>query len=192
MRLLLYISVALAALAAFASTDPVRLTGPAATMQRKLDYIEANGRRPQPNHNGTDMTEQEINSYINSGAVKLPAGVSNVHMVGTDGAVTGTAHVDFDKIKEGRSSSNPLLSVFSGVHEVEVRAHGMGTNGRANVDVDSVSIDGVGVPRLALSFFIDHYLKPKYPGVGMHSTFQMPDRIDTAIVGDHVLTVLQK
>jgi hypothetical protein len=192
MRPLLYTSVVLAALLAFASTRPLRLTGPALSMQHKLDFIETNAQRPQPNRNPTEMNEQEINAYVNSGAVKLPAGVSNVHLVGTDGSVTGTSRVDFDKVKEGRSSSNPLLSVFSGVHDVEVRVHGMGTNGRANIDVDSVSIDGVGVPRLALSFFIDHYLKPKYPGVGMHSTFVMPDRVDTAIVGDHVLTVLQK
>ena len=140
----------------------------------------------------TDLTEAEINAYINSPAVKLPAGVHNPHLTGIDSNVTGTANVDFDQIKAGRSSSNPLLGLFSGTHDVKVRVRGIGTSGQANVDVESVEIDGVSVPRMALEFFIDRYLRPKYPGIGMHSTFRMPDRIDTAVVGSHTLTLVQK
>jgi hypothetical protein len=168
------------------------LTGPAAEMDRKIDVVEANAARNPPRRMSTDLTEAEINAYIKSPAVKLPSGVRNPQLTGLDSKVTGTAQVDFDQIKEGRSSSNPLLGLFSGTHDVKVQVHGIGTNGQANIDVDSVEIDGVGVPRMALEFFIDHYLKPKYPGIGMHSTFKMPDRIDTAVVGRHVLTLVQK
>jgi hypothetical protein len=168
------------------------LTGPAAEMDRKLDAIEANAAQNPPRRMSTDLTEAEINAYIKSPAVKLPAGVHDPKLTGLDSKVTGTAQVDFDQIKEGRGSSNPLLSLFSGTHDVKVQVHGIGTNGQANIDVDSVEIDGVGVPRIALEFFIDRYLKPKYPGIGMHSTFKMPDRIDTAVVRKHVLTVVQK
>jgi hypothetical protein len=168
------------------------LSGPAASMDRKLDGMEANAAKNPPRRMSTELTEAEINAYVNSPAIELPAGVSNPHLTGSDGKVTGTAKVDFDQLKAGRSSSNPLLGLFSGTHDVQVQVHGIGTNGKANVDVDSVEIDGVGVPRMALSFFIDHYLKPKYPGIGMHSTFHMPARVDTAVVGNHVLTLVQK
>ena len=168
------------------------LSGPAASMDRKVDALEANAARNPPRRMSTDLTEAEINAYINSPAVKLPAGVHSPHLTGIDSNVTGTANVDFDQIKAGRSSSNPLLGLFSGTHDVKVKVRGIGTNGQVNVDVESVEIDGVSVPRMALEFFIDRYLKPKYPEIGMHSTFRMPDRIDTAVVGSHVLTLVQK
>jgi hypothetical protein len=169
-----------------------RLSGPAASAQRKFEYIERNGASAHPDRKPTEVTEQELNAYLNSGAIKLPAGVHQVHLVGNEGVISGTANVNFDEVKEGRSSSNPLLSMFNGIHEVQFQAHAMGTGGHATVDVDSIALNGVNVPRMGLEFFIDHYLKPKYPGIGMHSTFALPDRIDTAIVGNHIITILQK
>jgi hypothetical protein len=45
---------------------------------------------------------------------------------------------------------------------------------------------------MALEFFVEHYITPKYPNVGLDSQFQLPNRIDTATVGYHKLTVTQK
>ena len=63
---------------------------------------------------------------------------------------------------------------------------------RSIVHVDSVSLDGVEIPRFVLQLFVEKYLQPKYPNVGLDSRFGLPDRIDTAIVGQHRLTVAQK
>jgi hypothetical protein len=106
--------------------------------------------------------------------------------------VTGTARVDFDQLKAGRRSSNPLLSVFTGIHEVVVVAHAQGAGGQGFVNVDSVSLDGVDIPRFVLQMFAEKYLQPKYPNVGLDSRFALPNRIDTARVGVHTLTVTQK
>jgi hypothetical protein len=100
--------------------------------------------------------------------------------------------VDFDQVKAGRHTSNPLLSLFSGVHDVVVVANASGTAGQGLVDVQSVSLDGVEVPQFLLEIFVEKYLKPKYPNVGLQSRFRLPDRIDTAIVGEHKLTVIQR
>jgi hypothetical protein len=40
--------------------------------------------------------------------------------------------------------------------------------------------------------FVNHYIKPKHPNLGIDNRFQLPDRIDTAVVGNHELTVTQK
>jgi hypothetical protein len=40
--------------------------------------------------------------------------------------------------------------------------------------------------------FVEKYLQPKYPGVGLDSKFALPARIDTATVGLHKLTITQK
>jgi hypothetical protein len=100
--------------------------------------------------------------------------------------------VDFDRIRAGVRSSNPLLSIFSGVHDVVVATHAYGAGGQGYVHVDSVSLDGVGVPRFLLQLFVEKYLQPKYPQLGLDSRFSLPDRIDTATVGQHKLTVTQK
>ena len=124
------------------------------------------------------MTEEEINDYMASGRVKLPQGVKKVTFEGQSGIMTGVATIDFDEIRAGQRSSNPLLSIFNGTHVVRVEADAAAAGGVAKVHVRTVSIDGVNVPRMALEYFVSKYLKPKYPNVGMDSEFQLQDRID--------------
>ena len=45
---------------------------------------------------------------------------------------------------------------------------------------------------LLLELFVEKYLKPKYPNFGIDSQFALPDRVDTASVGLHKVTVTQK
>jgi len=58
--------------------------------------------------------------------------------------------------------------------------------------VDSVSLDGVEIPHFALELFVEKYIQPRYPGIGIDSRFALPDKIDTATVGQHQLAVTQK
>ena len=73
-----------------------------------------------------------------------------------------------------------------------VVANASGTAGQGLVDVQSVSLDGVEVPQFLLEIFVEKYLTPKYPNVELESRFRLPDKIDTAVVGEHKLTVIQK
>lgn len=164
----------------------------AASAQHKVDHIEANSALPRPDSKPTEFTEQEINAYIASGKIKLPEGVQSVHLVGVDGAVTGTSRVDFDKLRGASKSSNPLLSMFSGVHDIEVQAHAHGSGGMGIVHVDSVVLDGAEFPHFLLELFVEKYLKPKYPEVGIDTRVALPDKIDTAVIGNHIVTVVQK
>lgn len=163
-----------------------------ASAERKIARIEANGRSPHPDRAPTVISEAEVNAYLASDNVRLPAGVQSVKLEGEDGVITGNARIDFDRIREGAHSSNPLLSVFSGIHDVVVVAHAHGTGGRGQVHVDSVSIDNIQVPRFVLQMFADKFLTPKYPDLGLDSQFALPDRIDTATVGKHEITIIQK
>ena len=162
------------------------------SLERKLEHIESNAERSTPDSTPTVLTEEEVNAYVNSGAVKLPKGVQRVHLEGMPGAITADAQVDFDQITQGSRSMNPLLLLFSGVHQVQVATHAHGGRGVGYVHVDRVALDGAEVPPIALEFFIDRYLKPKHPEIGLDSRFPMPDRIDSAVVGHHQVTVVQK
>ncbi len=157
-------------------------------MEQKLLHLEANARWPRPDQTPTVFREQ----YLASDEIELPAGVQSVKLAGTPGVITGETKVDFDRVREGIHSSNPLLSIFSGVHDVVVVAHAHGAGGQGYVHVDSVSLDGVEIPEFVLELFVEKYLQPKNPQIGLDSQFALPDRIDTATVGLHKLIVTQK
>jgi hypothetical protein len=108
------------------------------------------------------------------------------------GNIICRARVDFDKLRAGTRNPNPFLSFFSVVHDVVVTAMGRGFGVQGQVQVDKVWFDGSEIPRFLVQMFVEKYLAPKYPGVGMTSKFVLPSRIDNAIVGKHVLTVVQK
>ena len=123
----------------------------------------------------------------------MPTGVENVKSSGKPGMVTAVTRVDFDKITAGKSSMNPLMMLFSGQHDVTVTADAQGSQGRATVNVQTVEIDGVTVPRAALEFFVSRYLQPKYGNsVGLNNNFLMPSHVDSATVGNNTLTLTQK
>ena len=163
-----------------------------ASMETKLRHVENNGVRTHPDVTPTQFTEAEANAYLASGKVELPAGVQSLHLQGEAGVVNAVTQVDFDRFKGDANSFNPLLAVFSGIHQVVVVAHAHGAGGAGFVHVDSVSLDGVEIPHFALELFVEKYLQPKYPDVGLDSKFQLPDRIANATVGEHTLTVVQK
>ena len=161
-------------------------------MEAKLKHVESNAHAARPDPHPTVFTEREVNSYLASDRVQLPAGVESVELAGAPQVITGKSKVDFDRLREGTHSSNPLLSIFSGVHDVVVVSHAYGAQGKGHVHVDSVSLDGIEVPRVLLALFVEHYLQPKYPALGLDSEFRLTDRVDTATVGLHQLTVVQK
>jgi hypothetical protein len=164
----------------------------AESMQAKLDHIRANSERAHPDQTPTVLTEEEINDYLASGKVQLPQGVKKVKMEGRSGVVDSFVNVDFDEIRGNQRSMNPLLSLFSGRHDVHLQADAAGSGGQGKVHVRSVSIDGIDVPQMALQYFVEKYITPKYPNVGIDSTFQMPNKIDIATVNYHKLTLTQK
>lgn len=176
-------------LASFLLAQP-NLSAP--SFEQKLRHLEANGAAHTPDQTPTEFSEREINDYMRSDEVQLPEGVQQVNFQGQPNVVTGNARVDFDKLRTGTMSSNPLLSMFSGVHDVVVTAHAHGAGSKGYVNVDTVTLDGVEIPRFVLEAFVEKYLQPKYPQVGLNSAFDLPDRIDTASVGLHKVTLTQK
>lgn len=175
---------------ALAQTNPGPT--PKARFEQKLQRVQSNGTQAHPDPSPTEFTEQEINAYVASGKVELPAGVRSVVFQEQPGIIVGTSQVDFDQLKAGKNSYNPLLSVFSGVHEVVATAHAHGAKREGLVHVDSVSLDGVEIPQFVLELFVEKYLKPKYPNIGIDSRFDLPARVDSAIVGLHKVTVIQE
>jgi hypothetical protein len=160
--------------------------------EAKFRHLQQNAERNPPDQTPTVFSEREINAYLASGRVKLPTGVRRVEFTGTPGVIDATASVDFDQITAQKRSSNPLLSLFSGVHDVHAIARAQGSGGQGQIHVTRIELDGVTIPRVALQFFLDRYIRPKHPEVSLDTTFTLPGRIDLAMVGEHQLTITQK
>lgn len=161
-------------------------------MVQKLAYLKLNAARPHPDPKPTELSEREVNAYFDEGGVKLPKGVTQVRLTSQPGVIDGHAHVDFEQIMQGRGKSNPIYSLFSGSHDIHVVAQASGTNGVASIKTQTVELDTVAVPQWALEFFVERYLTPRYPNVGMTSTFKMPLRIQTATVETGKVVLLQR
>ena len=161
-------------------------------MEQKLAYLKLNAAKAHPDPKPVELTETEANAYFNEGGVKLPKGVSQVHLTARPGVLDAHAKIDFEEIMQGRGSNNPMFAMFSGKHAVEVVAQASGANGTGSIQVQSIQLDGSEVPRWALEFFVQHYITPKYPNVGMTTTFKLPLRIESAVVDTGRVRLVQK
>ena len=161
-------------------------------IQQKLAWLKANAARPHPDPKPTELTEPEVNAYFSEGGVNLPKGVSHLRLSSHAAVIDGHADVDFEQIMQGRGSTNPLYSLFNGTHDVHAKAEGSGANGIGTIKVQSVDFDGIQIPQFALEWFVQHYLTPKYPNVGLTSTFKLPLRIESAGVETGKVRLIQK
>lgn len=162
-------------------------------MQRKIAFLKQNAARTRPDTKPTEFTEPEVNAYFNEGGVKLPKGVSHVRLTSpSSGMVDGHAQVDFEDIMQGRGKNNPLYGLFSGTHDIHAVAQAGGADGTGSVRVQSVELDGIQIPQFALEWFVQHYLTPKYPNVGITSTFKLPLRIESATVDNGRVRLIQR
>jgi hypothetical protein len=179
----------LATFALFA--EAARHTPAYTSMEKKIATLEAGPSGPSQN---ITMTQDELNAFFAEGGVQVPKGLSNIKFDLHPGIVHATSEVNFDQLSEGRGGGgNPLFSaLFSGTHDVDAEAQASGTGGQGTVIIQSVKLDGMEVPKSALEYLIQHYVKPKYPQAGMTSTFELPAKIDAATVQQGQVELVQK
>jgi hypothetical protein len=162
------------------------------SLQQKVAHLRDNGAKAKPDPRPTVLTNEEVDAYMNSGRVKMPEGISDIHLTTTVGEAVASAKIDFDRLTRDVRKTNPLWSLFSGVHDVKVRCGVWGKDGMGNVHVQNVWLDDHEIPRVALEFFLDHYIKPKLPQASLDNRFRMPVRIWSATVTSGKTTLIQK
>lgn len=166
-------------------------TEAADAFQKKLDYLQENAKHDVPDERPTVVPENEVNAYFAQRRLKLPDGVKSVRFQFQPGKVIALTRVDFEEITKEHHSWNPLLALFSGIHDAEVVAHAEGHNGLAQVDVDSVTLDGVSVPRIALEMFIERFVQKKFPSVRLDGQYKLPEKLNNVTIADRQSTVTQ-
>jgi len=163
------------------------------SMEKKIAAVRENGARERPKGQTTVFAQDEINAYFAERRLPMPEGVRSVTFDLTPGKVFSRARIDFDEITRERRNRNPLMHLFTGTHNVEVAARATSAGpGRVRVNVESVAIGGVTVPRMALQFFIERFVNPKYPNVRLDGEYTLPSRMDSVTIETRKGTVLQK
>lgn len=164
------------------------------SMDKKIAVIQTNSSNPPAQPQTTNITQDELNAYLTEGGVTIPKGLSNVKIQLSPGIVHASSQVDFDQLSAGHSGGgNPIFSaLFTGTHDVEADGQASGSNGQGTITIETVKLDGVPVPKSALQYLIQHYVKPKYPTAGMTSTFNLPEKIETATVQQSAVALTQK
>ena len=193
MILLAFAALTVCVTAQIAGSETSRMQSAAAdAMQRKIDFIKANSDAATVDQRPTEFLQTEINAYFAERRVKMPDGVKSVRFVLTPGTVTAFARVDFDEITASARSRHPLLAIFSGVHDVQVVADASGSGGMTHVNVRSVMLDSVSIPRMALQMFIEKWVNPKYPTIKLDGDYKLPAKIDIVTIEERRGVVTQK
>jgi hypothetical protein len=179
------------------AVSAAKFSSPAAaadSFQQKVEHIQANAEQPEPDPRATNFSQEEINAYFAERRLpKMPEGVKSVRFELAPDNVTAYTTVDFDELRRERRSNNPLLALFTGQHDVVVLARTQATApGRIRVIVENVEIDGLSVPKMAVELFIDRFVRPKYPNVGLDNEYNLPARISTAQIKPELGVIVQK
>lgn len=142
--------------------------------RQKFGVIEAHRLRPGER---VTLTPREIDAWV---AHEAPAGVRNPRLRLQPGIATGTAMIDFGKVR--RAQGHPpgwlMSKLLDGERPVTVTARIRSGNGWATVDVDRVEISGITIDGGTLDFLIQNVLLPLYPDAAVGRPFELGHRIE--------------
>ena len=146
--------------------------------KRKFDLIESEKLSPGSR---VTLTSRELNAYIAGEVTEYaPQGVRNTQVTLGDGSATGTALIDFLKLRQasGQAPGWLMSKMLAGERPVLVTALIRSAAGRAQVDVQRVEISGVAIQGETLDYLIQHFLIPEFPDAKVGQKFDLEHHID--------------
>ncbi|HEY7855666.1 MAG TPA: AsmA family protein [Terriglobales bacterium] len=145
-----------------------------ASLPPSIARIVAYAHSPPPYHDVT-VTAEAVNQYwAGAGKATLPAAVSHLVLSAEPGWLTGSAEVDFDRLRQS-ASRNPLLQLFTGTHTIAARARlDSGSAPEAHLTVTEVRLDGEVVPNFLIDAAVAAFVHVRYPKLGRSFTIALP------------------
>jgi len=155
--------------------------------KQKIDSIEAEQLRPGSR---VTLSYPELTAWV---AREVPDGVRNPKiLVAANGVATGSALVDFAKVRRAQGSPPGwLMSKFlEGERPVSVTARIKSSGGAATVDVERVEVSGLVLDGSTLDFLIQNVLLPLYPNAVVGKPFLLGHNIDRLDVAPAAVSVV--
>jgi hypothetical protein len=124
------------------------------------------------------VTEGELNSYLNLGAVKLPEGLTDVVIHFERDRAFAKAMVDLDQVKGKVRTSGSLnpLSFLGGRVPLEIESRLSNEDGFGTVEVEEVRLGPVSVPLSVLEQMVTHATRSAEnpDGFDIRAPFRLP------------------
>jgi hypothetical protein len=151
---------------------------PAAAVRAKLAAIESGKTRA-----GSVFTFSpvELNAYVRSELPTVaPAGVRQTNLELGSGTATGSALIDFVKLRTAQGEKTPWLvsKIIEGEKFVKVNTRIESAHGKATVFLQRVEISGLAVSGSTLDFLIHTFFMPLFPEAKINQPFTLQDRVD--------------
>jgi hypothetical protein len=151
------------------------------------EYVQAKGKfdqiaKEQLNPGArVSLSPRELNAYAEHEVNRaVPDGIRNPKVELGSGVATGTAMIDFAKVRTAQG--NPpgwfMSRLLSGEHPVSVTARIQSAAGKARVDVQRVEVSGIPIEGQVLDWMIDNYLRPRYPEAKIGQPFELGHRVE--------------
>jgi hypothetical protein len=178
-----------------AQSSPARAD--ASRFQQKIARIEDFEKRATPRSQRTLVTEAEVNAYFAyDGREEIPNGVvePRLSILGA-GRLAGTAIVDLDQVRAQHKSTGLLdpLNYIGGRLPVEAAGTLRAEGGVARLELESVRISGIPVPKAVLQELVSHYSRTaRTPGgINLDDPFPLPALIREIQVGRGEAVIVQ-
>jgi hypothetical protein len=126
------------------------------------------------------FTPAELNAWIQVNVPQMAEGISNPRVQLETGAATGTAMVDFVKLRKAKGSepSSFFAMLFEGERPLKVSASLESSQGRATVHLTSVELAGINVSGTLLDYLVKNFLLPQFPEAKINQPFELRDNME--------------
>ena len=165
-------------LLALAAGLPLRAADPAfARAESKLDRIDSGHARPG---SVIVFTPAEMNAWARGRVPEMYQGIRDINLQLGTGTATGSAFVDFLKMRQGEGlATNSLIAkLIEGERPLKVSIQLESARGRATARLTRLEISGVAVTGAPLDFLVNEFFLHLFPDAKVNQPFDLHDNIE--------------
>ena len=143
----------------------------------KLDRIESGHSRPG---SVIIFTPAELNAWAKKRVPEMYEGVRDPSLQLSVGTATGSALIDFLKMRqaEGLATNSLIAKLIDGERPLKVSIRLESGGGRATAHLTRLEISGIAVTGAALDFLVNQFLLPLFRDAKINQPFDLRDNME--------------
>ena len=127
------------------------------------------------------FTPAEMNTWARSRVPQMYQGIREPSIQLGMGTATGSATIDFLKMRQGEGvATNPLIAkLIEGERPLKVSVQLESARGRATAKLTRLEISGIAVTGAPLDFLVNQFFLKLFPDAKVNQPFDLRDNIDS-------------
>jgi hypothetical protein len=175
--------------------DPATLAA-SKDMEAKLEILGSKPSQPAASYQAVVVTEYQVNSYMKvHSSESLPKGINAFALSIQPEHAAASANINFDELS--RSYPNPndmgpkiLAAMFHGTQHTTVTAQIQSETAGYRVQIESVVVGPMTVPKWLVDYVIQNVLQPQYK-IDLSKPLPYPDHVRQIVLGSGQATFLR-